>query len=70
MEWTREYCNIQHCPLGRYDNGATWVTVQRFETGAELREWFPGCGLSPDITWYESVDAAKTAGEMLVGKHG
>jgi len=42
------------------------VSVRRFPTGAELAEWYLGCSFSPKLTWHESVDAAKQAGELVM----
>ena len=64
MEWSEEYCGVQH--LGEYSIRRMWVTVERFGTKARLLEWFPGCGFSPRETLYESVEVAKTAGEIIM----
>ena len=67
MNWTSEYCHMQYLPIKR-QSGKTYVSVARFPNGAELCEWYPGCGLSPTRTWHKSVEDAKVAGEVIVNR--
>ncbi|MFH1952551.1 MAG: hypothetical protein ABIL06_13140 [Pseudomonadota bacterium] len=66
--WTREFHEMQYLPYRR-KLGKTWLSVARFPNGAELCEYFPGCGLSPNRTWHKSVEEAKLAGEQIIGGH-
>ena len=61
MEWTDEAHDLQYLGKDR-----PYVSVRRFPTGAELAEWYLGCSFSPKLTWHESVDAAKQAGELVM----
>ena len=61
MEWTKEYCGVQH--LGKPNQGKTWFTVERHKTFADLSEWYPGCGFHPIDTTYGTVEEAKQAAE-------
>jgi len=63
-EWTRPYCGVTH--LGKI-NDHRWVTViEVTETFSQLTKWSKGCGFSPKHEDYDSVEAAKAAGEKWV----
>ena len=64
--WSNEYCGLSH--LGEYSNRKLWVTVERFGDCARLLKWFPGCKFSPEKSWYKTINDAKQAGELVMGR--
>lgn len=63
MTWTKPYCGLTHCGSIHDFRRAS---VQDYDGFAELHKWFRGCGFSPEVMQFDSVDAAKQAGEEWI----
>lgn len=58
--WTDLHCDVTHygsCD----DHRRSSVTV--YGKGAQLSRWYRGCGFNPETEWFDSLEAAKEAGE-------
>lgn len=38
-------------------------SVQQYASKCQLSRWYRGCGFNPETEWFDSMDAAKAAGE-------
>ena len=65
--WTAPYYGISH--LGKLSD-LRRASVTDYGDSAELTNWWRGCGFSPEHAWFDSVDAAKAAGEQWIAKGG
>ena len=62
--WTRAYQGVSHC--GDFGTEKTWLTAIDYGSFALLHIHHPGCGFSPDERKYDTIAAAKTAGEKIL----
>ena len=61
--WTTPFHGVTHC--GKLGD-KRWATVSDFGSFAILSEWWRGCGFSPDIREFDTVEQAKEAGESWI----
>ncbi len=67
MHWSKPYCGVSHCgALADYRR----ATVDDRGSFVILSKWWQGCGFSPNEATFDSVTAAKAAGERWITQGG
>lgn len=65
--WSAPHCDITH--YGQVGDRRRSSITSFSETRHQLARWHRGCGFNPDTENYDSLEAAKRAGEEWVNSH-